>query len=67
MSVINFPEQGEYITVNDVDGDIHVIPVSVFNRIVSRDMSIMDLEGYEDIVPAIIEDWLYWLEIEPYI
>lgn len=41
--------------------DVHCTPRVVFERIASKEMPITDLEGWEDIIPRIVEEWLVGL------
>lgn len=44
---------------------VHVVPLSVFQRIAEEEIPVTDLECWERIIPVIIKEWLSSLGAEP--
>jgi hypothetical protein len=51
-----FPDAAVLLT--DFDGNVRVIPVECFNKIIAGKDSITHMEDYDKIVPIIILEWL---------
>lgn len=56
--LIFLDDNRKHVNVEDIDNNIHVIPLSVFNDIITGKISVIDLEDYEKIIPVIISEWL---------
>jgi hypothetical protein len=55
--VIHIEAKQPHMTIPAIDKKIHVVPVSLIKDIIDGRKSITDLDGFEEIVPTIIEEW----------
>ena len=53
-----------HLCVPTLDGNAHVIPAEVFDKIVSGEMKITDMEDWEIITRTAFSEWLRGLETE---
>lgn len=44
--------------IYDHHGNVHVVPLSVFTRIAHGEMPLSQLDDHEDIIRAILKDWM---------
>ena len=51
-----------HLCVPTLDGNVHVIPEEVFDKIISGEMKITDMEDWEIIVRTAFSEWLRGLE-----
>ena len=51
-----------HLCVPTLDGNVHVIPTEVFDKIVSGEMKITDMEDWEIITRTAFSEWLRGLE-----
>lgn len=63
-SVVSLDDYREHFTVLDLDGKVHVIPGSFFDAIVEGRCNIEELDGWQKIVPIIIDEWLEFVRRE---
>lgn len=47
-----------HLAVPTPDGEVHVIPVSVFYRVLSGELKITDIDDWEPISRVIVREWL---------
>ena len=47
-----------HVTISSKSGNQHVIPVQFFEDICSGKACITNLDGFEEVVPTIISEWL---------
>ena len=53
-----FPEKTDpHFMIMAADG-VHAIPASVFQQVIDGDMSFVEIEQWELLLPAIIKDWM---------
>lgn len=50
-----------HLCVPTVDGNVHIIPEEVFDKIVSGEMKITDIDDWEIIVRTVFSQWLQGL------
>ena len=62
MKTINIEDYKPHLTIVCEKG-IHIIPLSVFKKIVDFKLKITELEDYETIIPRILEEWLAFLKV----
>ncbi len=55
-NIVEFPDP--HLVLPTLDGNIHVLPVSVIQDIVSEKMSITDVDDGELIMRSILDEWL---------
>lgn len=60
--VIHIEAKQPHMTMQSIDKKIHVVPVSLIKDIIDGRKSITDLEGFEEIVPAILEEWFQFYD-----
>ena len=53
-----------HLCVPTLDGNAHVIPVEVFDKIISGEMKITDMDDWEIITRTAFSEWLRGLETE---
>ena len=51
-----------HLCVPTLDGNAHVIPAEVFDKIVSGEMKITDMDDWEIITRTVFAEWLRGLE-----
>jgi len=51
-----------HVSIQDMAGNTHLIPISVFYKIITGEMKIEQLDDWEKLLPRIIKDWLFFLE-----
>lgn len=51
-----------HLCVPTLDGNVHVIPTEVFDKIISGEMKITDMEDWEIITRTAFSEWLRGLE-----
>ena len=56
--VTNIDDNRPHITIQGLNRDVHVIPVSFFQDVVAGKLSLKDLGQFDNIVPVIIGQWL---------
>lgn len=54
--LVNEPADPHFV-IQAADG-IHAIPVSVFQKVISGEMSFVEIERWELLLPVIIKDWM---------
>jgi hypothetical protein len=59
--VTNIDDYRPHVCIS-TEKSVHVVPVSVFEKIVSREMEITEIDDWEDIAISIISDWLNQLK-----
>jgi len=47
-----------WLAIKTPDGNAHVVPEVVFQKIVDGTMRLADLDDWEQIIRAVISDWL---------
>ena len=53
-----YPEKADpHFVIMAADG-VHAIPASVFQQVIDGDMSFVEIERWELLLPAIIKDWM---------
>lgn len=58
--VIHIEAKQPHMTIQSTDKKIHVVPVSLIKDIIEGRKSITDLQGFEEIVPTILEEWFHF-------
>ena len=58
-NIIDFDSKKPHLLITSVNGDKHVIPVEVFKNIASGKLSITDIDDYNELIPTIINEWLF--------
>ncbi|HSW63865.1 MAG TPA: hypothetical protein VLH56_11260 [Dissulfurispiraceae bacterium] len=58
LAEIDRASADETFLVQTSDGNAHVIPSVVFEKIVSGEMKITDLDDYEKIMERIVQEWI---------
>ncbi len=58
MSVTDIESQRPHILIYTDDGKAHVIPLSFFDSVMAGNVSIKELDDYDQIMPVIIKEWL---------
>ena len=53
-----------HITIPTDDGNVHVIPRSVFEEIGQGDMDIARIEDFQPIIRKVVREWLRYLDIK---
>jgi len=53
-----------HLCVPTLDGNVHVIPAEVFDKIVSGEMKITDMDDWEIITRTAFSEWLRGLETQ---
>jgi hypothetical protein len=56
--VLNIEEYKDHVTLYDINGAAHVVPVAFFLEVRDGKRDITELENYKNIMPSIIEEWL---------
>jgi hypothetical protein len=53
-----YPEKTDpHFIIMAADG-VHAVPISVFQRVIDGTMSLVEIEKWELLLPAIIKDWM---------
>jgi hypothetical protein len=55
-------DNNPHLCVPTLDGNAHVIPTEVFDKIISGEMKITDMEDWEIITRTVFSEWLRGLE-----
>ncbi len=55
-------DNNPHLCVQTLDGNAHVIPAEVFDKIVSSEMKITDMDDWEIITRTVFSEWLRGLE-----
>jgi hypothetical protein len=58
MSVTELDSYRPHVTLRTPDGNVHVIPVATFDRIIAGEISVRDIDDCDLIVRAVFSDWL---------
>lgn len=56
--IIHIDDHRTHLSVPDVNGDEHVIPVMFFENVARGKVPLSQLEEYELLLPTIIGEWL---------
>jgi hypothetical protein len=56
--VVDIDSRKPHFVIDALDGNQHVIPVEFFKNVGTGNASIIDLEKFELLMPAIINEWL---------
>jgi len=59
--VINMDDHRETVVLLDGQGNPHVIPVAFFEKVQRREVSITELDDFEELVPSMIFGWLSYV------
>ena len=60
-NVTNISEHMPHISVRGLKS-VHVLPLSVLHDVISRKISITDIEGWEDFLPEMMNDFLNYTD-----
>lgn len=55
--VVVLEEVRPHISIVGLSGNVHVIPYSLLNRVITGKTDITQIEEYSDIMPTIINEW----------
>jgi len=55
-------EEEPHVCIATRDGNAHVIPVACIQRIIDGDLPFTEIEGHDEVIRAILSDWLLYLE-----
>ncbi|MBL4656266.1 MAG: hypothetical protein JKY33_10640 [Bacteroidia bacterium] len=61
--IVDILDHMQHVVIEDIEGDQHVIPSCVIERIISGSMEIEELEEWKIIIRAVLEDWFNSLEL----
>ncbi len=57
-TVHNLDEYREHVILVDRDGGAHVVQLSHLEEIAKGKMSFYEIDGWETLVPVIVEEWI---------
>lgn len=57
-TVHNLDDYREHVVLVDRGGAAHVVQMSHLEEVVKGTLSIYDLDGWETLVPAIVDEWI---------
>lgn len=57
-TVHNLDDYREHVVLVDRGGAAHVVPMSFFEDVANGKRSIYDLDGWDMLVPAIVDEWI---------
>lgn len=60
-NVVQIEAKEPHINVMTQDGNIHVIPASVFKRIIDGSLSIYNVDDGEEIMRGVFKHWLDYI------
>lgn len=55
-------EFGPHICLPTLDGNVHVIPEELFQRVILGETAIVEIEDWPIITRTIFSEWLEWLK-----
>jgi len=55
-------DNNPHLCVPTLDGDVHVIPTEVFDKIIFGEMNITDMDDWEVIARTVFSEWLRELQ-----
>ena len=61
--IVDILDHMQHVVIEDIEGDQHVIPSCVIERIISGSMEIEELEEWKIIIRAVLDDWFNSLEL----
>ena len=53
----------KFVVMQDIDSNVHVIPISFFENVANGTMEFLSLEKGERILPVVIQQWIKMLKI----
>lgn len=61
-TVTNIDDHRPHLSLQTPDGNAHVIPVAMFQRIADGTLSVDNIDDRDQVLRAVIKDWLKTLE-----
>ena len=57
MTATNIDDHRPHVMLPTLDGNVHVLPASVIERIISGDIAIEEVDDWREITRSIIAEW----------
>lgn len=62
--IVNLDDYREHYSFYDLEGNVHIVPCAFMEDVVSGKRSITELEGWEGIIPNIVDACLDYIHQE---
>lgn len=60
--VVDLSEYRPHISMSCPDGNVHIVPIALLDDIVDGNRSIDDIEDRDQVIRAILADWLMYVD-----